>query len=402
MQPAISSRARRSLTLLLALAAPLASSPLCADDESTDATPVAWQKGPLEIRSAGPLAFGPEGILFASDPRAAAVFAVRSSEKASKTEERFAIGKLDERVAGLLGTAADRIRFVDLAIHPVSGAAYLSVARGRGPEAGAAIVRVDPAGKMRVFSKEPHQYQRVELPNPPAPGAVDRRRRPLRMESITDLGYVDGKLVVAGLSNEEFASTLRAIPYPFSKPVGSQAVGGTSVEIFHGAHGEYETHAPVRTFVPLDSEGLTQLYAAYTCTPLVAIPVEDLEPGAKIRGKTVAELGNRNRPLDMIAYEKGGDQFLLIANSARGVMKMPAAQLAKATSITERVGRGKTAGAVYETLSGESEKKGDKAAGQGARPWEGILQLDRQGDQFAVVVRKDSEGQLFLESHPLP
>ena len=36
------------------------------------------------------------------------------------------------------------------------------------------------------------------------------------------------------------------------------------------------------------------------------------EAGQKIRGKTVAELGNRNSPLDMIVYEKDGKQFLLL------------------------------------------------------------------------------------------
>jgi hypothetical protein len=35
------------------------------------------------------------------------------------------------------------------------------------------------------------------------------------------------------------------------------------------------------------------------------------------QGKTVAELGNRNRPIDMIVYEKDGKEFLLIANNSR-------------------------------------------------------------------------------------
>ncbi len=41
-----------------------------------------------------------------------------------------------------------------------------------------------------------------------------------------------------------------------------------------------------------------------------------------MKGTTVAELGNRNRPLDMIAYKKDGKDFLLLTNSARGVMKV--------------------------------------------------------------------------------
>jgi hypothetical protein len=36
-------------------------------------------------------------------------------------------------------------------------------------------------------------------------------------------------------------------------------------------------------------------------------------------GTTIAELGNRNRPTDMIVYRKGGKDYLLIANTSRGV-----------------------------------------------------------------------------------
>ena len=66
-----------------------------------------------------------------------------------------------------------------------------------------------------------------------------------RQEAITDLAYLDGQLIVAGLSSEEFASTLRSIPFPFT-----EAVKPTSVEIYHGAHGQFETKSPVRVFVP--------------------------------------------------------------------------------------------------------------------------------------------------------
>ena len=36
------------------------------------------------------------------------------------------------------------------------------------------------------------------------------------------------------------------------------------------------------------------------------IAVDELTPGAKVMGTTIAELGNMNRPLDMIAYRKDG------------------------------------------------------------------------------------------------
>ena len=81
-------------------------------------------------------------------------------------------------------------------------------------------------------------------------GAAERAGRPSgarnpRADSVTDMAFVDGKLIVAGLSNEEFASKLRS----FAVSVRA-ADPGTSVEIFHGNHGQLETRSPVNTFIP--------------------------------------------------------------------------------------------------------------------------------------------------------
>ncbi len=78
-----------------------------------------------------------------------------------------------------------------------------------------------------------------------------------------------------------------------------------------------------------DIGGKPNVLAAYTCTPLVKFPLSDLKPGSKVRGTTVAELGNHNRPLDMIVYSKGGKDYLLMANSRRGVMKVDVANIDK-------------------------------------------------------------------------
>ena len=53
------------------------------------------------------------------------------------------------------------------------------------------------------------------------------------------MAFVDGQLFVAGLSNEEFASKLRSVAYPFAR-----SPPGTSVEIYHGNHGQLETRSP--------------------------------------------------------------------------------------------------------------------------------------------------------------
>ena len=104
----------------------------------------------------------------------------------------------------------------DIAVNPASGNVYLAVARGAGADAEHLILKADRSGAITELDLDATPHTSVALVDQPDADKVDRRGNALRTDTITDLGYVDGKVVVAGLSNEEFASTLRAIPYPFT------------------------------------------------------------------------------------------------------------------------------------------------------------------------------------------
>ena len=340
-------------------------------------------EGKVALKSAGPITFGPDGILFIADTKAAAIIAVATGDTKSAPTKPVKVDGLGQKVAALLGTAADQISIDDLAANPASHTAYLAVTRGRGAGAVPVILRVKPDNSLEVLALDQVKHARAELPDAPVDGVQGEGKRQSnpRLESITDIAFFEDRLLVAGLSNEEFASTLRAIPFPFQK-----VANGTSVEIYHGAHGKFETRSPIRTFVPFKVGNEPQLLAAYTCTPLVQFPLKDIQPAAKIKGKTIAELGNRNRPLDMIVYRKDGKDWLLMANSARGIMKITTEAIAEADSITSPVGGGGTKGQKYETIES----------------WKGIEQLDKLDDQHAIVVRKTDAGALNLESLPLP
>jgi hypothetical protein len=151
-------------------------------------------------------------------------------------------------------------------------------------------------------------------------------RRPLRSGTITDMAWVDGFLLVAGLSNEEFSSRLRRIPFPFD---GDAADAG--LEIYHVSHGKWETEAPIRTFIPYDGG----ILAGYTCTPVVHIPLAELTTGGRIVGRTVAELGFGNQPLDMVSFVGGGRRHLLVANSSHGLVKIDFADIDDQPALTE-------------------------------------------------------------------
>lgn len=336
------------------------------------------KKGTPDLKSAGPLTFGPDGILFVGDTQGAALFAIDTGDRPSGREKgAINVENLGEKVAALLGTDAKMVMINDLAVNPASGKAYLSVSRGRGPDAAPVILRVGRDGKLEEVSLEGVRFAKAEIPN--APGAKEMQKgQPLRNESIIDLAYVDGRVFLAGLSNEEFSSRLLAIPFPFN-----ESTDGAAIEIYHGAHGRLETKSPVRTFVAYRINNEPYLMAAYTCTPLVKVPVADLKAGAHVKGKTIAELGNRNRPLDMIVYQKEGKDFLLLANNARGMMKINTEGADSATPIASPVNG--TKGLPYETIADLKD----------------VVQLDQLDKDNALIIR-DNKGTLNLETVPLP
>jgi hypothetical protein len=348
------------LALVLSIAS-LGSSPTAAPQATSAAAVPAFQ-------SIGPLAFGPDGVLFAGDAQGATIYAVTlGTALPAGAAGTKAIPSIDAQIAALLGAEARDIAVTDLAVQPKTGNAFLSVMRGQGAGAKAVLLRVDGAGKIDVVDFGKTTATKVALPNSAQ-----------RVEGITDMAFADGKLYVAGLSNEEFASKLRSIPYPFAS-----ADRGTSVEIYHGSHGQFETRSPVYTFVPYSVANTPHLIAGYLCTPLVKFPVASLKPGEKILGTTIAELGAGNRPIDMVVYRKGGRDFLLMSNTRRGVMKIPTDQFGSAPGITARVSD--KAGIGYETVASMT----------------GIEQLDLLDSSSSLVLAR-AGGALNLSAVALP
>jgi hypothetical protein len=237
------------------------------------------------------------------------------------------------------------------------------------------IVRVDTKGAITQLSLDNIAFAKLAFPDAPQSNGQEGRQNP-RTQVVTDLGWVDGKVLIAGLSNEEFASTLRAAPVPFSNAKGA------GIEIWHASHGRFETQAPVRTFVPYKIKGEENILAAYTCTPLVKIPVAQLQPGAKVKGTTIAELGSGNQPLDMISYNKGGHAYILLNNSNRGIMKLTADNLDTFKPLTAP---SDIAGVPYESVKAIT----------------GVTQLDKVDETMAAVLM-GSGNSVALKTIALP
>ena len=292
---------------------------------------VSLSAGKAQIQSAGPLAFGPDGILFVGDSMGGAVVALDTDDRTPATSSpKIDIKGINQKAAALLGTAPDQILINDVKVNPISKNVYLSVSRGRGPNGAAVILRVDAAGKMSQLALDNIKHSAVNLADAPDPKApANAFGRTPRTQTITDMAFVNGKLIVAGLSNEEWSSALRSIPFPFT-----QVEKGATVQIWHASHGDFETEAPVRTFVPYTLQGQSYILAAYTCTPLVKIPVSDLKPGAQVKGTTIADLGSGNSPLDMVPYRKDGHDYILVANTSFGLVRVKADRIETYPAIT--------------------------------------------------------------------
>jgi hypothetical protein len=309
------------------------------------------------LLSAGSLLFAPNTpadggtVLFVADVARAKVFAFELAPEVPSAEGSDPnVDKLGAKLASLLGVERDDTVIRGIAVHPISHAVYLSIARGRGAEAGPAVVRVSTDGELSVVELDDLPATFFELDDAPAPDddrtdvwldgteatsvprefngvTIDVARVPIQRSTITDLAWVGGMLFVAGLSNEEFTSRLRQIAYPFHG-----AATETSVEIFHVDHGRYETEAPIRALTSLDGD--SGILATYTCTPLAYFSLDQLRAGGLARGRTVAELGPMNQPFSLVSYDRDGEEFVLVSNTRHPLLKIPVAAIISQQPLT--------------------------------------------------------------------
>ena len=319
-------------------------------------------------QSVGSLAFGPENILFVGDTQGGRVYAMDVADMERGDGGAVEVAGLDRKIASMLGIAVEDLVISDMAVHPTAETVYLSVMRGRGDSATPVLMRVSGDGAIQVVPFEGMSYSTMALDNVPQAGQRSRT------SSITDLAYVDGEVFVAGLSNEEFASNVRRLPFPFTGEHLS-----TSLQIFHVSHGRNETNAPVMTFLAREIGNQTHLLAAYTCTPLVQFSVENLSDGEHVIGKTIAELGAGNRPLDMIAYEVNGQERILISNSRHPLIKIDPSLIPGAMSLVEPT---RETGIGFETVE---------------EP--GVRQMDNLNEDYVLILQQEGRnGPMNLRS----
>lgn len=348
-----------------------------------------------DLKSAGTLEFNDRNVLFVGDSKAAVVhaFELRDSDFTSQKGTDYGNGKnflatdlisnVDDQLAAFLGTEAGQMSINDLVVHRPTEQIFMSVSRGLGPKAEPVIVKVNK-GEFELLELNGIPHTQISVENAPTEAKLSFGQLQ-RSLTITDITYWKGEIFVAGVSNEEFSSKLRRAKYPFQDKFAT-----TSVEIWHAVHAQFETRAPIMTQLIREIDGTDYLIASYTCTPLVRIPLEDIKPGAKIRGAMIAELGYGNTPIDMITFKHAFDkqEYLLVTHNSRNGTRIALSDIPSA-----------------EPMPVNSPKNyGPAGIKHVSVPVSGMLQTSILNENWATVIRQhpDKAGRVDLRSMPLP
>ena len=346
---------------------------IAADRSSKN--PYGMKKGTPGIKSISAIAFGPDGILFIGDSKSASVFAIDTKDKTvADKAANVEIKNIDVKIAASLGTEAKNIRIKDIAVNPVSKKIYCAVENMDGTPV---LLKLEGETIQPVSLKD-IEFSVSSIANVPAEDQKDNRGRSLRESVISDLNYDNGSVMLSGISNQEFSSAFRVIPFPFTDKQQQ-----SSLEIYHAAHGKYETNSPIRTFTTATLNGKKYLVACYTCTPLVLFAMDELQPGKHVKGRTVGEFGAGNSPIDMITVSNKDNSYLVMANSSRPVMRVNYKKIATYEgSLTEPIKESfSTAGVDFVTL-----------------PVVSVLQMDKLDDTKVLILQRKSNGDLDLST----
>ena len=356
----------------------------------------ALEVGTPGIKSVGPLAFGPEGMLFLADNVGATIFAIDVGDTGAANEHNeINVENLDTPLAAYLGCSRDDVFIRDMAVHPSSQNVYLSIMRSSGEAGLPVLIKVGADGSLSEVPLEDVPFSQTIIEDAPAEdddrqdGRLVQGSREgevmesgdvsyrvawdrLRTVTVTDMAYVDGLLLVAGASNEEFSSTFRRIPFPLNGNTKSN-----SLEIFHVSHGKYETASPIRTFLPYG--GNASVLASYTCTPIVHFSLGDLKSGTQVKGKTVAELGAGNTPLGMVSYVRDGEEYLLVSNAQHPLMKIACKDIDGQGPLTQPT---EPVGAPRQDL-----------------PHQGVSRIANLNGSQVLMMQEDDAGNIHLRSY---
>ncbi|NBN64804.1 hypothetical protein GWI72_13595 [Microvirga tunisiensis] len=322
------------------------------------------------VRSISAMTLAPDGRLVVADWRAGALHVLDLPDAQPASDMPFNLMALDEALSTL---SPGRVRATALVWHPSTQRAVIAAEAGGQPflaltAADGAVVTIDPDTLLATS---------ISLSDLPGEGMI-WNDTPARSLTVTGLSWQGSSLLVAGVANTDFSSTLRRLPYPFA---GTATMA--RIEMYHAVHNQLETRAPIRAMATVSLGGTEHLLAAYTCTPLVIFPVSDLVDGASVRAKTIAELGFGNTPLAIATFslqDQGQtSEWVLVANAAKSADLIPLPAIAEAAA---GPGLSSPVKAPFQQFAGVQSIP---------VPLGNLVALVDQGPQFLLALRRASE-----------
>jgi len=360
------------------------------------------------LQYSGSIAFSPEGVLFVGDNVGSAVFAYKTDPSKANPRDKevkpFEIDQIDSAIARTINVNVSELQMNDMAVHPITHEVYISISILNDGKVTPAVVEVSATGKITAVdlnAKDRTEYKINDAPTPDqhfiqrawlVPDAdkyAKKAETPMRSMTIVDMKFHNGALYIAGISNEEFASTLRKAPYPFT---GSAST--TYVKIYHTSHAQYETRAPIRAMTFAEVDGKDTLVASYTCSPVVLIPVDELRDGAKVEGRVVGDMGN-GQPISMVNVDYNGIPAIFVTNGGHSPRYLPISDLQNAK--------------VYNAENSPHHMQIDTsppyplgAVGKAVLFWGASLRADLLNEKYLVSLTRDTQsGNLNLEALPI-
>ena len=358
----------------------------------------------LDLKFAGALEFSDTGTLFVGDNYNGAIYAFDMTGGTTPGQVvPVNIGDIDVKIADALGVPKSALAINDMAVHPVTADIYISVSRIGNFDSAPAIMKISQDAEIAMVDLSAIAFEKQALDHYPdqettfrprglgqgAPMVRDLAKGNIALSSlaIMDMEFYEGELFVAGVAFDNFLSTLRRISYPFD---GKQTAA--NVEMYHISHDQFETRAPIRAMSIQEVDGRAQLVAAYTCSPIVLIDLDEIVDGAKISARTLMDYGN-GQPLDMVSYSMQGEEMLFLTSNSRSPHVIPVSSLEGAATYTK--------GDLPE--GGKSDMMPLMPVGDTGKAvmFDGMsLQMDNLGDNLFVSLTRDMyTGSLNMDSN---
>lgn len=345
--------------------------------------------GSAQLKSIEAISFGPGGLLLIGDGKGKQVVAIDTGDTTPIKWTRTEMANITEELAGRLGMTAKDIKIRKVAVNPASQTVYIAVQSLAAKKD--ILLTVDGNGKVKEFSTDSVKFRAVPLP-------ADQM-----VTLVTDITWAGDRILVA---TQAGTATFKSKIFSVMAPLGKETSCGTySTETFHTGHNAWETNAPIRTVVSYEENGKRYLVGSFTCTPIVKYALSDVQPGTKLIGTSVVELGQGNTPQDMFVYEKGGKKFILMNNMRMEKMqssnpvgpsqywtaKVDFDLLKETKNVNEK--------ALWRTKAKAAVSQTERATV--ANDYHGVTHMDQLDGDRALVIRQDAQG-VRLQVLPLP